>query len=61
MTNKKHYILYISILEEYYDTFIAIISDLNFNGVVEGMDVLEFYFEEENWNDEIENKIKELN
>lgn len=60
MTNKKHYILHISILEEYIDTFVAIISDLNFSGVVEGLDVLELYFDEENWSDDIANQIKEL-
>lgn len=58
--NKKHYVIKVNILEEYYDTFVALISDLNFSGVVEGLDVLEIYFDEQDWNENLENEIKEI-
>lgn len=58
--NKKHYVIKVNILEEYFDTFVALISDLNFSGVVEGLDVLEIYFDEKDWNENLENEIRDI-
>lgn len=58
--DKKHYLIKVNIFEEYYDIFVALISDFNFSGVVEGIDQLEIYFDEKDWNDEIVKDIKLL-
>ena len=56
--SKKHYVIKVSILEEQYDKFVALISDINFSGVVEGLDLLEIFFDEDQWYDNIVNDMK---
>ncbi len=55
---KKHYVVKVSILEEQYEKFVALISDLNVVGVVEGLDLLEIFFDEIDWNEGIIDEMK---